>query len=154
MVENSSSAEWTAEGGAPRPQRKAYFNHAGQAPLTPEVEDSGVEAIRKKPWEKVSGDDQQRVRELFAAMINADSSRIAFAPSTAFAITLAARNLLSEISSKSGRIVILQDQMCSAIYPWQDLISESSGRITLDIVQHQVYTRVLQYRPLYFQAIL
>lgn len=136
MVENSSSREWTAQGLTAEVQRKAYFNHAGQAPLDPEVENAGIEAIRKRPWEKTRADDQQRVRELFATMINADPSRIAIVPSTAFAITLAARNVFESISNKNGRIVVIQDQMCSAIYPWQDLISESSGNIILDIVQH------------------
>jgi hypothetical protein len=48
-------------------------------------------------------------------------------PSTAFAITLAAKNILN--MQQSGKFhLLLQDQFCSAIYPWQDLCVDSSRK--------------------------
>ena len=35
-----------------------------------------------------------------------------------------------------GRVVLLQDQFCSAVYPWQQLREESDGKIRLDIVPY------------------
>jgi hypothetical protein len=70
-------------------------------------------------------------------------SRIAVLPSTAFAITLAARNIMDQHRKKRkdcavarGRIIVLQDQFDSAIYPWQQVCDESEGKVSLDIVGH------------------
>lgn len=129
-----------------------YFNHASQAPLSPEVQKLGIELIQSPPW-KATDDrhsapvNQARIRSLFATFIDSDEdadahnkgSRIAMFPSTAFAITLAARNIAETHRKRSrsgGRILLLQDQFDSAVYPWQQVCDESGGKITLDIVGH------------------
>lgn len=139
-----------------------YFNHASQAPLSPDAQKLGIELLQASPWEHTDNDlnptyNQARVRTLFALLIDdvdidkndnedakdltdADTgSRIAMFPSTAFAITLAARNVIEhrkkrEDCAGAGRILVLQDQFDSAIYPWQQMCNESKGQITLDIV--------------------
>lgn len=135
-----------------------YFNHACQAPLSAEVQKLGIELIRASPWNPTDNRhsapySQARVRSLFAALIDGDEnededdgdastgSRIAVLPSTAFAITLAARNIMDQHRKKRkdcavgrGRILVLQDQFDSAIYPWQQVCDESKGKVSLDIV--------------------
>jgi selenocysteine lyase/cysteine desulfurase len=134
MVEHSYSADSSEEGWSST--GVVYLNHAGQAPLTADVQRAGIEALKRPPWQIHADDDQKRVRELFASFIEADSSQIATMPSTAFAITLAARNIQRTLLKKKGRVLILQDQMCSAIYPWQEICEESDGDIELDVVPH------------------
>ena len=120
------------------------LNNAGQAQLTLEVQAAGIAAIQRPPWETYD-DDQHRIREMFASLIEAedgDSSRIAIMPSTAFAITLAARNIQRTVltsSSKNGssrKILLLQDQFNSAVYPWQQICEDSDGSLSLEIVPH------------------
>ena len=116
-----------------------YLNNAGQAQISEKVQAVGVAAISRPPWTTdPSSDDQQRVRELFGSLIDANSSDIAIMPSTAFAITLAARNVQRTIIEKgsSGKILLLQDQYASAVYPWQEICDESGGRVSLEIVPH------------------
>jgi hypothetical protein len=142
-----------------------YFNHASQAPLSAEVKKLGIELIRASPWNAPDNRhsapySQARVRSLFAALIDSDGdedgdegakefgnastgSRIAVLPSTAFAITLAARNIMKQHRKKwedcavgGGRILVLQDQFDSAVYPWQQVCDESKGRVSLEIVGH------------------
>jgi selenocysteine lyase/cysteine desulfurase len=75
---------------------------------------------------------------LFASLIDANSTEIAIMPSTAFAITLAARNVQRMILAKGsrGKILLLQDQFESAVYPWQQICEESGGSVSLEIVPH------------------
>ncbi len=126
-----------------------YFNHAAQAPLSKQVQNLGIELIRATPW-KLPDDhhsaskSQARVRSLFASFIESDEnedaedtgSRISIFPSTAFAITLAARNIARQHRGGIGRILVLMDQFDSAVYPWQQICDESDGKLTLEIVGH------------------
>jgi selenocysteine lyase/cysteine desulfurase len=109
-----------------------YFNNAGQARLHPDVATAGISAIQD-PF-STNSTNVPRIRECFAQLIQARSQDIALMPSTAFAITFAAHNLATKQKSWSGRIIILQDQYDSAVYPWQDLCHNNP--ITLDIVPY------------------
>mmetsp|Transcript_10941 Transcript_10941/g.26289 ORF Transcript_10941/g.26289 Transcript_10941/m.26289 type:complete len:558 (-) Transcript_10941:1057-2730(-) len=143
-----------------------YFNHASQAPLSEEVQKLGIDLLRSSPWNNTddrhsAAHSQAQIRCLFAALIDGDKntmggvgmqqknptaddnsgSRIAMFPSTAFAITLAARNIIAQRNQRgnrgtSGRILVLQDEFDSAVYPWQQVCDESGGRLSLDIVGH------------------
>jgi selenocysteine lyase/cysteine desulfurase len=112
-----------------------YLNNAGQAKLDPEVQAAGVNAVTCPAWEMNGAPDQRRVRQLFASIIQADETDISIMPSTAFAITLAAKNIHKH-AKQSGKILILQDQFCSAVYPWQDICDSSKGHLTLEIVPY------------------
>ena len=139
MVQNSDSADSDEDGwldGFLANENVVYLNNASQAPLTSDVIQAGVSALRRPPWEMHAEDDQEQVRELFSSLIEADPFDIAIMPSTAFAMTLAARNIQKILGNRTGRILVLQDQMCSAIYPWQEICSESNGSVQLKIVAH------------------
>lgn len=135
-----------------------YFNNAAQAPLSQAVQKLGVELIRADPWRPIDDNhsgpySQAQIRNLFATLIDCEDdenednpgSRIAMVPSTAFAVTLAARNILAcrrkqqnnfAIGGGGGRILLLQDQFDSAVYPWQQVCDESNGAVALEIVGH------------------
>jgi len=139
-----------------------YFNHASQAPLSDGVKKLGAELIQANPWDNIyrnhsAQDSQERVRSLFAALIdgeevkkesknNSIGSRIAIFPSTAFAISLAARNIVEsrrkrKCCNNGGRILVLQDQFDSAIYPWQQVCDESKGQYSLEILGYPDHKR-------------
>jgi selenocysteine lyase/cysteine desulfurase len=105
-------------------------------------------------------DPQHEVRRLFAQLIGVDNAAdcIVIMPSTAFAVTLAAHNIFAAATTGGGggrgddqrnqnrndpnggdgggRIVVLQDQFDSAIYPWQEVCRASRGAISLDVVPY------------------
>lgn len=111
-----------------------YFNNAGQARLSAAVQFTGIQSLTNG-WQG-SPDDQHRVRALFAQLIHAPTSDIAIVPSTAFAMTLAARNV-ERLHPNGGKILLLEDQFPSAVYPWQALCHESDNqKWSLDIVRY------------------
>lgn len=132
-----------------------YLNNAAMARLHPDVQQVGIRAITDQ---MSCTPDQEAatvlaIREHFAALVDANGPKdISLMPSTGFAITLAAKNIESQLllilanqqqqplssssSVESGKILLLQDQMCSAVYPWQDVCDRSNGKFALDIVPY------------------
>ena len=120
-----------------------WLNNAGQAPLLPQVEQIGIQAILRPPWTPSPTSESSvlnAIRGHFASLIDcSDPSDIAVTPNTAYAISLAAANIQRELlkrGSNGGRIILMQDQFCSAVYPWQQLRDESNGAIQLEIVPY------------------
>jgi selenocysteine lyase/cysteine desulfurase len=120
-----------------------YLNNAGQARLTPQVQEVGRSQISLPAWEMHAEQDQQTIRELFATLIEAQAKDIAVMPSTAFATTFAARNVqrLWEAqklvgNTRQNKILVLSDQFCSAVYPWQEFCDESNDTLSLKIVSY------------------
>jgi selenocysteine lyase/cysteine desulfurase len=123
------------EGGLPnRRGGMCYLNNAGLAPLSPSVQRAGSEALQRPPWEMEADDDQREVRRLFSRLIGTEESCIATMPSTAFAITLAAANIQRTVT-RGGTILVLQDQMCSAVYGLQNLC-DTTSRFSLVILPY------------------
>ena len=133
-----------------------YLNNAGQGRFSNKVQAAGLQALQRSPWEMSAVQEEQDVRSLFAQLIGAASSEIAIMPSTAFAITLAAHNIArlhqikrtlqrhdhqqkkhSNSSDKeeqmevldvgAAKVLVLQDQYPSAIYPWQEICDRRKG---------------------------
>ena len=109
-----------------------YLDHAKEALLSPCVKLAGWKAIQTPPWQCSSATDKAEIRTRFAALIGASPDDIAIMASTAFAMTLAAVNI-ARIRKDGGKIVVLQDEMCSEVYPWQKLV-ESTAAFQLDVV--------------------
>jgi kynureninase len=125
------------------PQKMIYLNNAAQARLDPRVEQAGIEALRRERiGEGIPPDTTTRIRQLFSTLIGAsDASTIAITPSTAFCMTLVANNMYNQWTTQQnvvkGRILILEDQFNSAVYPWQrlcDLELRKDGHLRLDVV--------------------
>jgi len=104
-----------------------YLNCAYMSPLLREVEEAGIEGLRRKrrPFEMTPDDffrDSDRLRQAFATLIGAgDPARVAIVPSVSYGITAAARNLNPD---EGSRIVVLGEQFPSNVYPWRRLASE------------------------------
>jgi selenocysteine lyase/cysteine desulfurase len=111
-----------------------YLNNAAAAPLSPSVISAGWKAMQQPPWAMESDDDQEAVRRLFSQLIAADEDCVATMPSTAFAITLAAENI-KRTAIRPRKILVLQDQMCSAVYGFQNICDTTEG-FTLEIVPY------------------
>jgi selenocysteine lyase/cysteine desulfurase len=134
MATNNGSSGGPADGD----EDIVYFDNAGMARFSPAVRQAGIRCIEHQ-LAGCDADAPNKVRESFAKLIDADPSRIALMASTAFAITLAAENLKATWSfpSRSGRpgkVLVIQDQFASAVYPWQTICAESNGAITLEII--------------------
>jgi selenocysteine lyase/cysteine desulfurase len=105
-------------------QQRMYLNHAAQAPQSKTAQQAGIDALvhADAVWKpSAAHDDQTRIRILFAQLLQApDASTIAIMPSTAFCLTWAAVNIQARMMPQErGTVLVLQDQMCSAVYPWQ-----------------------------------
>ena len=113
----------------------SYFNNAGMTALPPSVAAAGRDAVSQKscPWESLPSDltdDVEDIRKMFSSLMNGsgDGSDVAIVPSTSFALTMAARNLERTGRVRpNSRIVLIQDQMSSAVYCWQDVCSRIEG---------------------------
>ena len=140
-MSSSTTATTTATNAA---TKVVYLNNAGLAELTMKAKEAGQRAVMKHVWEPPNDNsiDAEKVRECFAKLIHCDDPLdIAMVNDTAFAISLAAFNIQRTMKSKhrtnGGRIILLQDQFPSAVYPWQQVCDESENNsIKLDIVPY------------------
>ena len=126
-----------------------YLNNAAQARLDDSVRQAGADAISREPWEsqhEIAVQAQDQIRQLFATIIDTEPSNIAIHPSTAFAVTTAAENIWRLFQAQRQRhdsttgdkhkILIMEDEFNSAVYPWQDIVERSNGSLQLDIVPY------------------
>lgn len=114
---------------------RIYFNNAAMARFSEDVQQAGMKAIINQ----FDQDDRmlESIRRDFTSIIDGDDAGcIAIMPSTAYAITFAAKNLEATQMLVKGSILVLQDQFCSAIYPWQDIIARSNGNLLFEIVPY------------------
>lgn len=121
MLSNVINEEWKS------PFPTVYFDNAGRSHQPLSVEKIGLESLSLKthPWEGLPGSDDEDVQELrylYSSLINggSDGSNIALFPSTAFAMSMIAENVLRLNLIKRGEsIIILDKEMGSVVYPWQ-----------------------------------
>lgn len=113
------------------PEGITYLNCAGQSPLLRAARAAGEAGIdiKSHPWTldpDRSGQCSDRLRALFAGLINAQAQDIAITPSTAYGIATAAGNLSLE---RGQSIVVLEEQFPSNVYAWERLAAEKGGEI-------------------------
>jgi selenocysteine lyase/cysteine desulfurase len=131
------------------PDEIAYLNCAYMSPLLRTAREAGEAALARKstPWRIRSSDffaESEAARRLFADLISSEPDGIAITPSASYGISLAAANLPV---GPGQRIVLLEDQFPSNVYPWMDLASRGGGSI--DVVARPPdfdWTRVLLER--------
>lgn len=116
-----------------------YFDTAGRSILPKAVYEVGQRALAQKltPWLGVgSEEDPAAVRSLFATLIGAESAGdIAIVPSTAFAMSLAARNIARTGVLRGGStVLVMENEMGSVVYPWQEACRAvgASFKVVLD----------------------
>lgn len=108
-----------------------YLNCAYMAPLPRNVEDAGIEGIRRKrnPTHVHAPDffdDSERVRKLFGELIHAEPASVALIPSVSYGMATAAKNI--EIS-RGQRIVLVHEQFPSNVYTWRRLAGRHGAKI-------------------------
>ena len=100
------------------PDDVGYFNTASLAPQLKSVRAAGEAAFeqRARPWAIADKDwftDVERLRGLFATIVNNTPDHVALVPATSYAFAVAARNLTP------SRVVVLADEYPSGIYSWR-----------------------------------
>ena len=105
-------------------QRKyAYLNCAYMSPLLKKVEKAGIKGVKRKrkPYHIQAGDffhESEIIRSLYSQLIdNPEPKRIAIIPSVSYGMA----NVVHNIPTKPGKIVVLSEQFPSNVYPWQAL---------------------------------
>jgi selenocysteine lyase/cysteine desulfurase len=117
------------------PEDVAYLNCAYISPLMKSVAATGETAIRRKarPWEIFPQHfftEPEEARTLFARLGGATADDIAIQPSTSYGAAIAAANL---DLPRGARIVVLQEQFPSNVYPWRE--AARRGGAVLETVQ-------------------
>ena len=113
------------------PDDIAYFNSAYQSPLSHAVVAAGEAGLRSKsePW-KITPPDffsgSEAARAAFAEMIGASADDIAIVPSASYGVSVAAINVPL---GKGRRILVLDEQFPSNLYPWRELANTQGGEI-------------------------
>ncbi|HSS66880.1 MAG TPA: aminotransferase class V-fold PLP-dependent enzyme [Gammaproteobacteria bacterium] len=103
------------------PDDVAYLNCAYMAPLMRAACDAGERGIhcKRHPWLITSRDfftESERIRTLFAQLVNADSEDVAIVPSASYGVAAAARNLPLRANQ---RALVLEEQFPSNVYAWK-----------------------------------
>ena len=101
------------------------------SPLLKSVISAGQEGVNSKaqPWRIIPSDffsTPERARELFANLINAKADDIAIIPACSYGTATAAQNLPV---SKGQKLLVLQDQFPSNVYPWRELAKERDAEV-------------------------
>ena len=128
------------------PDDVAYLNCAYISPLLNSVRDVGTASTSRKchPWEILPPDfftDAEENRALFAELIGSTADDIAVVPAASYGTATAARNLPVEAGK---RILLLNDQFPSNVYPWRELAKEHGGNIlTLPQPEDDDWTRAI-----------
>lgn len=108
-----------------------FLNCANMSPLLKSVNEAGIKSINKRnqPW-TMDNDDwfgaPDRLRGLFASLINSDKEHIALIPSVSYGMAIAAKN----IKLAAGQTIVLLDrQFPSNVYAWRDLSRRTGAKI-------------------------
>lgn len=111
-----------------------YFDSASRSPIPCNVELVGKDyvSMQASPWDfKSNESDVFNIRKLYSNLIHSISSEcIALVPSTAFAMSLAAKNILHSGSVIVGKkIMVVENEMASHVYCWQRLCKETGATL-------------------------
>ena len=116
------------------PEGLHYLNCAYMAPLAGAVRAAGIEGIDRRATPHLIGppdffEDSDRVRQLFARLINAtEPDRVAIIPSVSYGLATVARNARVE---RGDTIVIVEEQFPSNVYTWRRLCAERGLHLTV-----------------------
>ncbi len=113
------------------PDDVVWLNCAQMSPLMKPAVAAGEIAVRRKahPWSIRPVDfftDSEAARALFAELIGAVPDEVAIVPSVSYGMTVAARNLTAPLGA---RILLLDEQFPSNVYPWRELAARTGARI-------------------------
>ena len=128
------------------PQDIAYLNCAYMSPQLRQAREVGQRAVSRKsrPWEITPDhffEDVEEARTLFARLVGGDADGVAVVPSVSYGISVAQANVPVREGQK---ILILEDQFPSNVYPWRELASRKRARLaTVPRPEDSDWTRAL-----------
>jgi len=113
------------------PAEVTYLNCANLSPQLRAVSAAGGDGLRKRaaPWSLTAPDwfsGAERLRELFARIVNADPDGVALVPSVSYGIAIAAANVTV---ARGQSIVLLDREFPSNVYAWWGLAARTGARI-------------------------
>jgi selenocysteine lyase/cysteine desulfurase len=113
------------------PEGIAYLNCAYMGPQLRSAREIGERAVGRKsrPWEITPQDffdEVEESRELFARLVGGEAEGVAILPSVSYGIAVAANNVAVREGQK---ILLLEYQFPSNVYPWRELAAERKAEI-------------------------
>ncbi len=113
------------------PDDVTYLNCAYMGPQLKSVSETGKISLTRKeqPWNfGVSDffDPPEKLKSLYAQIINAKSDQIALIPSVSYGVEIAAKNVTI---NKDSNIVVLGEQFPSNIYSWYEIAKAKEAQI-------------------------
>jgi selenocysteine lyase/cysteine desulfurase len=113
------------------PEGIAYLNCAYMGPQLRSAREIGERAVGRKsrPWEITPRDffgEVEESRELFARLVGGEAEGVAILPSVSYGIAVAANNVAVREGQK---ILLLEYQFPSNVYPWRELAAERKAKI-------------------------
>jgi selenocysteine lyase/cysteine desulfurase len=113
------------------PEDIIYLNCANMSPQLRAVTAAGLQAVRAKaaPWMLGARDwfsGAERLRALFARIVNADQESIALVPSVSYGIAIAAANVPV---GRGQSILLLDQEFPSNVYAWRALAERRVARV-------------------------
>jgi selenocysteine lyase/cysteine desulfurase len=121
-----------------------YLNGAYMSPLLRSVEEAGIRGIlRKRQPDKIGVldffTDTEKLRALFARLVNSPSAdRVAIIPSVSYGMAVVAKNLKAR---KGQKILLLESQFPSNVYPWVTIAREQGLEIETIAMPRDAATR-------------
>lgn len=128
------------------PDEITYLNCAYMSPLANSVMAAGFAGVRRKsmPWEVKPQDffeDAERLRTLFAKLVDASADDVALVPSASYGIAIAANNI--DIQEKD-EIIVLDEQFPSNYYQWVEVVKTHGANLrTIRRQQSQDWTSAI-----------
>lgn len=113
------------------PEGITYLNCANMSPQLRAVGNAGIGAVRARatPWTVTAPDwfsGAERLRDLFARIVNAEAEGIALVPSVSYGIATAAANVPL---SRGQSILLLDREFPSNVYGWRELARERGAEV-------------------------
>ncbi|KAA3617019.1 MAG: aminotransferase class V-fold PLP-dependent enzyme [Calditrichaeota bacterium] len=128
------------------PDDVTYLNCAYMGPQLKSVSEVGKISITKKehPWDITMPDfyePPEKLKSLYAKIVNADKNSIALIPSVSYGIETAVKNIQI---NKGANIVVLAEQFPSNIYSWIEVVKRTEAQlITIERPVDKDWTSVI-----------
>jgi selenocysteine lyase/cysteine desulfurase len=113
------------------PEGISYLNCAYMGPQLRGAREIGERAVSRKsrPWELTPEDffaEAEEARELFARLVGGDADGVAIVPSVSYGMAVASNNVAV---GEGEKILVLEYQFPSNVYPWRELAVERKAEI-------------------------
>jgi selenocysteine lyase/cysteine desulfurase len=128
------------------PDEVVYLNGASLCPGLRSVRAAGEAALARRaaPWSIASADwfnDVERLRGLFAGLIEADADGVALVPATSYGLAVAAANLEA---APRERVLLVEEEYPSAVYTWRAFARRTGAELhTIARAEGQSWTEAI-----------